>query len=137
MAHLYNPSAVAFGGTTNGAISQATQVTINEGGGATPVGDDNDTWNTGVIPGMGTVSATVAANDMDAGGSNLSLFNYTSLTATFQVAQGSTASMVIAKAMYHGKGGGIGYGGGAAAATYNFMGYSADGTTNPIAWTGA
>lgn len=129
MPVLHRPQTVTHGGV---AIAKAQSFGWTEQAIATPSMGDDDTYPTAIIEGGVGVGATATSTDADCG---LAPFRKTTLSTIFQVAQGSTAKITISNAMY--LGGSVSTGGGEPNANHSWIAYSADGTTTPIAITGA
>ena len=130
MPVLHKPYTITHDST---AISKAQSLSWTEQGSAVPSMGDKDTYPSAVIP-VG-IACAVQATSTDAAPGITELDEASTLTALFQVAQGSTAKITILNATY--LGGSVTMGPGEPSVTHSWIPRSADGTTSPISITGA
>jgi len=132
MPILHKPHNVQHDSTS---ITKIQDFGWTEQGTAIPSRGDRDTYASAVIPVGVDCSVTATSTPMGSGLDITMLDEASTLTAHFQVAQGTSATVTILNATY--LGGTKSIGAGEPNVTNAWLPRSADGTTTPISITGA
>ncbi len=130
MPVLHRPYSVTHSDVT---ISKVQDFSWSEQGSAMPSMGDADTYASAVIPGGIGCAVQATSTDVDPGITVLS--EASTLTASFKVAQATTATITILNCTY--LGGSKSVGAGEPNSTHAWLPRSADGTTTPISISNA